>query len=152
WIVHLYWIGVLSGTSFHGSAAPGAFITHFSIFGTVWLYSPLLVLLQKKLCGTGAEFLTTMVSPTRAQVTRGVNMQHGWSITTSAGLRLASSGKICSGVSLDLGSVSSGRSQTTTFLTPLFFGLTITDSSSTSPLDRQWSLSWVTLSGSRLGI
>src|SRR6185437_11221770 len=45
----------------------------------------------------------------------------------------------------------SGRSQTTTFLIPLFFGLTISDSSSRSPLERQWALSWLTSSFLRSG-
>src|SRR5437764_13398517 len=112
WMVHLYWIG---GASFTSAAG----IFHASIFGTVTLCAPLLALSQKKLCATGAEFFTTIVSPTRATVTRLTNMQHGWSIITSAALRLASSGKILSLGNSDFGSVSSGRRNTTTFLMPL---------------------------------
>src|SRR5262245_2027981 len=79
-------------------------------------------------------------------------MQHGWSITICAGFRLASSGWIFTFGNSDFGSVSSGRSHTTTFFTPRFFALMRIDSSRMSPLLRQWSLSWLTLSGLRLGI
>src|SRR5581483_9415413 len=117
WIVHLYWIAPVSATS-------GCGIFQLCPAGTVWLYSALLLLVQKKLCGTGAGFLTTIVSPTRAVVMWPENMQHGWSMTTSAGFRLASAGLIWAGSNLALGLVLSGRSQTTTFLIPRFFGLT----------------------------
>src|SRR5437763_102325 len=73
WIVHLYSIAPLSATS-------GCGIFQLCPAGTVWLYSPLLELVQKKLCGTGAGFFTTIVSPTRAVVAWVENMQHGWSV------------------------------------------------------------------------
>jgi hypothetical protein len=81
----LYWIG-------RASAFSGLGIFQFAFAAMVGLCVPLFSLSQKKLCANAAGFFTTIVSPTRAQVTRDTNMQHGWSITTSAGLRFVSAG------------------------------------------------------------
>src|SRR5262245_9335954 len=145
WIVHLYSIAPDSATS-----GPNLKLPLAGMFG---LCAPLFAVTQKKLCGNAAGFFTTIVSPTRAHVTRSTNMQHGWSITTSAGFRFASPGWISFGTNAAFGFTASfGLSQTITFLTPRVFGLTITVSSRIGPFFRPAGpFGPATISGCRCG-
>src|SRR5688572_8736627 len=95
----------------------------------------------------GALFLTTHSWSSRITSTRGSNWQRGWSILTLAVADFPRFGWTAS-----FAPFFSGMRKTTTFRTPLFFGLTISLLLG-SPLTslRQWSWSLVMFSASGLG-
>ena len=147
WIVHLYWIGGLSGDK-RLRHLP---LVHLAAWSRCtrrccrWS--------RRSCAATGAEFFTTIVSPTRATVTRLTNMQHGWSMTHLGGLPLRV-------VRVDL--VLAANLAFGSFVVrpqPDDHVLDARGSSGSrspirrgsSPFERQWSLSWVTFSSSAWG-
>src|SRR5688500_13855513 len=102
-----------------GEALSGSVV--FEVFGARLLLNSCPSALKLTLWLTGAEFLNSILSPTRAATTRGMNWQHGWSTAIVFGAAFSSFGWILSCGNGARRSVLSGRSQTTTFFTPLPF-------------------------------